>query len=140
MNRNLARGLFLMAVALAFGLQALLHYPIGQFSHAGPGLFPFMVSCILLVIGIATVVRAFFVERVVMPTHFRNIVIVLGSLCGFALVSLFVNMIAGIIVLVFVSTIAGTSYSWLRNAKIAAVLIGIALALQYFLGLSLPLY
>ena len=63
-------------------------------------------------------------SRVLTP---KNIAIVLSSLIGFALVS-HVNMIAGIIVLVFVSTAAGTSYSWVRNVKIAVVLVLIALA------------
>ena len=37
-DRNLARGLFLLAFSLVFGLQSM-RYPIGDFSRAGPGLF-----------------------------------------------------------------------------------------------------
>ena len=128
-----------MAIALAFGLTAF-RYPIGELSHAGPGFFPAMVSGLLMIIAVATVVRSFFVEKVHLPLYFRNIVIVLGSLCGFAVVSMFVNMIVGIVFLVFVSTLAGTSYSWWRNVKISVGLIAMALALQYLLGLNLPLF
>lgn len=128
-----------MAIALAFGLTAL-RYSVGNLAHAGPGLFPAMVSGMLLVIGVATVVRSFFVEKVHLPLYFRNIVIILGSLCGFALVSMYVNMIAGIVFMTFFSTLAGTSYSWWRNVKISAGLIAMALALQYLLGLNLPLF
>ena len=60
-DRTLVRGLFLVAISLAFGLQSL-RYPIGNFSRAGPGLFPLMVSCLLLLIGVITVVRSRFVE------------------------------------------------------------------------------
>jgi hypothetical protein len=70
----------------------------------------------------------------------KNIAIILGSLCGFALVSEYVNMIAGIVVLVFVASAAGTSYSVIRNVKIAAGLIVVALVFQKGLGLQLPLY
>jgi hypothetical protein len=70
-DRNLVRGLFLMAISLAFGLTSL-RCPIGQFSRAGPGLFPLLVSCLLFLIGLITVVRSRFVERV----H-------LGTLLGF---------------------------------------------------------
>ncbi len=49
-------------------------------------------------------------------------------------------MIAGIVFLVFCSGFAGTSYSVVRNVKIAAVLIAVAFAFQKLLGLSLPLY
>jgi len=137
-NRNLARGLLLMAISLLFGLTAL-HYPIGDFSRGGPGLFPTIVSGLLFIIGLATAIRARFVERVPLDIHPRNIAIVIGSLIGFSIVSR-VNMIAGILVLVFVATAAGTSYSWVRNIKISVVLILIAFAFQKFLGVNLPLY
>ncbi|HET7837599.1 MAG TPA: tripartite tricarboxylate transporter TctB family protein [Variovorax sp.] len=140
MNRNLVRGLFLVAISLAFGLQAL-RYPIGDFSRAGPGLFPAMVSGILLVIGAATVIRSFFVEHIRLSINFRNIAIILGSLCGLALISTFVNMIAGIVFMVFFSALAGKStYSWVRNVKVSLGLVAMALALQKLLGLNLPLY
>ncbi|MGJ7510993.1 tripartite tricarboxylate transporter TctB family protein [Variovorax sp. GT1P44] len=139
MNRNLLRGLFLIAIALAFGLQAL-RYPIGDFSRAGPGLFPVVVSSLLLLVGIVTVVRSFFVDPVKMNLNFRNIAIIMASLCGLAVISTYVNMIAGIIFLVFCSTLAGSSYSWIRNVKISAGLLTMAFVLQKFLGLNLPLY
>ena len=139
-DRNLVRGLFLIAISLAFGLESL-RYPIGGFSHAGPGLFPLMVSSLLLLIGLITVVRSRFVERAQLEFNSKNIAIILASLCGFALVSQFVNMIAGIIVLVFFASFAGTaSYSVVRNLKISAGLIAVALAFQKLLGFNLPLY
>lgn len=138
-NRNLVRGLVLMALALAFGLPSV-HYSLGSLSHAGPGMFPFIVSCMLFVIGGITVLRARLVAPVPLNFNPRNIAIILASLCGFALISHLVNMIAGIVFLVFCSGFAGTSYSVARNVKIAAVLIAIAFAFQKLLGLSLPLY
>ena len=129
-----------MAIALAFGLTSLTSYNIGDFSRAGPGLFPAMVSALLFLIGVATVIRSYFVERVRLDLHVKNIAIVLGSLCAFALVSLWVNMIAGIVCLVFIATLAGTSYSWIRNIKISVGLVIMALVFQKLLGLNLPLY
>ncbi|MDH6590411.1 hypothetical protein M2165_000300 [Variovorax sp. TBS-050B] len=138
-NRNLVRGLFLMAIALTFGLTAL-RYPIGDLSRAGPGLFPAMISGLLLLIGLSTVIRARFVEPVPLQFSFRNIALILSSLCGFALISMYLNMIAGIVFMVFCSGFAGSSYSWVRNVKISLGLIAMALALQKLLGLNLPLY
>jgi hypothetical protein len=128
-----------MAIALAFGLTAL-RYPIGDLSRAGPGLFPVMVSSLLLLIGASTVVRAFFVEPVRLDLHFKNIALILGSLCGFALISMYLDMVAGIVFMVFCSAFAGSSNSWLRNVKISAGLIAMAFALQKLLGLNLPLF
>ena len=137
-NRNLIRGFVLMALALGFGLPSV-GYSLGKLSHAGPGLFPFIVSCMLFLIGVITVVRARLVAPVPMDFQARNIAIILGSLCGFAAASHFLNMTVGIVVLVFCSGFAGTSYSVARNIKIAAVLLAIAFAFQKLLGVNLPL-
>jgi hypothetical protein len=139
-DRNLVRGLFLMAIALIFGLTSL-RYPIGQFSRAGPGLFPLMVSSLLFLIGLITVVRSRFVERIHIEFNMKNIAIILTSLCGFALISEHINMIAGIVFMVFCASFAGTSsYSVVRNLKISAGLIAVALAFEKLLGFNLPLY
>jgi hypothetical protein len=139
-DRNLVRGLFLIAISLAFGLQSL-RYPIGEFSRAGAGLFPLMVSCLLLLIGVITVVRSRYIERVALEFNPKNIAIILASLCGFAVVSLFLNMIAGILVMVFIASFAGTAkYSIARNLKISAGLIAVALVFVKLLGFNLPVY
>ncbi|HEY3633849.1 MAG TPA: tripartite tricarboxylate transporter TctB family protein [Caldimonas sp.] len=138
-DRTLAKGLFLIAISLAFGLQAL-RYPIGSFSHAGPGLFPLMVSSLLLLIGVIIAVRSRFDPRVPMTFNFRNIAIILASLCGFSVISAFVNMIAGITFMVFLSSLAASSYSLVRCLQISAGLIAVAFAFQKLLGLNLPLY
>jgi hypothetical protein len=138
-DRNLARGLFLVAISLAFGLTAL-RYPIGDFARAGAGLFPVVVSSMLLLIGIATVIRSRFVEKVRLDLHFKNIGIILGSLCAFAVITLLVNMTVAIITMVFIATLAGTNYSWKRNVKIAIGLCLMALVFAKLLGMNLPLY
>ena len=138
-DRNLVRGLFLIAISLAFGLTSL-RYPIGQFSRAGPGLFPLMVSSLLFLIGLATVVRSRFVERAHLNFNLRNIALIVLSLCGLAVISLYLNMSAGIVFMVFCASMAGTSYSVMRNLKISAGLIAVAFAFQKLLGLNLPLY
>ena len=138
-DRNLVRGLFLMAISLVFGLMAL-RYPMGQFSRAGPGLFPLMVSSLLFLIGLITAVRSHFAERVQLDFNLKNIALILSSLCGFAVISAHLNMIAGIVFMVFCASFAGSSYSVVRNLKISAGLIAVAFAFQKLLGLNLPLY
>ena len=138
-DRNLARGVFLALIALAFGLGAL-QYPIGRFAHAGPGLFPLMVSCLLLLIAVITIVRSRYVERVPLSFNPKNIALLLGALCAFTLVSKFVNMTLGIVAMVFIAGIACRANSWKRNVNMSIGLMAIAFAFQKLLGLSLPLY
>jgi hypothetical protein len=138
-NRNFVKGVFLMVIATIFGWVATT-YSVGVFSRSGPGLFPLMVSSFLFLIGLLTAVRSFFVERVPLDYSVKNIVLILASLVGFAVISEYVNMILGIVFLVFCSTLAGTSYSVVRNIKISVGLVAVAFAFRDFLGLNLPLY
>jgi hypothetical protein len=98
-----------------------------------------MVSSFLFMLGAGIMVRSRFTERVPMYFNVKNIVIIMGSLAGFAALSYYADMIAGIVFLVFCSTLAGTSYSIRRNIMISLVLIGIAFVFQKGLGLQLPL-
>ena len=139
-NRNLVRGLFLLTISLAFGLAAV-RYPLGDISRPGPGFFPLTVSSLLFLIGLITVVRSRFLEPVHVEFNGKNIAIILASLCGFALISHYLNMIVGIVFMVFCASFAGTSkYSVVRNLKISAGLIAVAFAFQKLLGFNLPLY
>lgn len=138
-SRNFVRGVVIMALALLFGIVAL-NYKLGTLGRSGAGMFPFMVSCALFVIGLITAGRSFFIERLPVDYDVKNIALVLASLVGFAVISEYLNMILGIVFLVFCSTFAGTSYSVFRNIKISVCLIAIAFAFKNFLGLSLPLY
>ena len=137
-NRNLLRGVFLMVVALIFGVGAQ-HYPLGSLSRAGPGMFPTIVSGVLFLIGLTIAARAFFNQPERMALQFRSIVIILVSLAGFAFISTYAGMLVATVFMTFCSAIAGVSYSWVRSAIISVCLIAIALVLQYGLGLNMPL-
>jgi len=128
-----------MAIALLFGIGAL-SYKVGEFSRAGPGLFPLLVSSMIFVIGVITVVRSRFVKPVLIDYNIKNISLVLLGLFGFAVLSQYVNMIAGILFLVFCTAFSGTSYSVVRNLKIAAGLLAVAFMFRQLLGLQLPLF
>jgi hypothetical protein len=136
-NRNLIRGIFLMAVSLVFGLGSF-RYSIGALGHAGPGLFPLLVSSVLFIMGLATAVRAFFVDPIRIPMQFRSVTIVLVSLIGYAFISTYAGMLVGTVFMTFCSGFGGV-FSWKRSTIISVGLILIALALQYGLGLNMPL-
>ena len=137
-KQNLSRGLVLAFIALAFGLYAL-RLPIGQFSQVGPGLFPLLVSSFLFVLALLIIVQSLYVDAPPLHFNFKNIGIVTVSLTGFVVLSKFVNLLAGIVWLVFVAGLAAKSYSWMRNIQITVALALIALAFQKLLGFNLRL-
>jgi hypothetical protein len=138
-NQNTGRGLLLAAVALLFLFQAP-SYTIGSLSRPGPGLFPVIVAGALLVIGIAIIVRSQFTEPVPLDFRIRNIALIAASLVGFVLVSEYVNMFAGIAVMVTIASLASDDFSIPRTAAIIVVLCLVAVAMKKGLGVQLPLY
>jgi hypothetical protein len=138
-NQKVMRGLALIAVALFFGVQAVT-YHVGTLARAGAGLFPLMVSGIVGLIGLVMLVQARFEDAVPMRFNVKNTAIVLSSLVGFVLVAQHLNVMLAIVFLVLLSTRAGSDYSWKRNVKISAALIGIAAGFHFLLGLNLPLW
>ncbi len=138
-DKTLVRAIFLIAIALLFGTWSM-RYNVGTFGRAEPGLFPLLVSGLLLLIGALTFLKARLTTPAPLDFRIKNACIVLGSLCGFPLISQYLNMTLGIVFLVFVSTWAGTSYSVVRNIKVCVGLVAIALALKFLLNVNLPLY
>jgi hypothetical protein len=138
-NENLVRGVFLAAVALAFGLGAL-RYPMGELGRAGPGLFPLLVSSLLLIVAILTIIQSRLIPAIPLSVNFKNIFLILLALVAFVMLSKFLNMMVGIIVMVFVASLAGTTYSWKRNLQVSAGLIVVAIAFEKLLGLNLRLW
>lgn len=139
MNRNLVRALLLAGLALSFGAGSF-RYSIGDLSDAGPGLFPLMISTLLLIVSIMMIVRSRYEAAVPLQIGWRRISLVLGGLIGFVLVSKAVGVLAGIVALVFITALAGTSYSWRRNLQVSLALIVVAFAMQSLLGLNIGLY
>ncbi len=139
MNRNLVRALLLTVLALGFGAGSF-RYSIGGLSDAGPGLFPLMISGLLLAVSIMMIIRSRYEIAVPLRIGLTRISFVLGGLIGFVLVSKAVGMLGGIVALVFVAAFAGRSYSWRRNLQVSVALIAVAFALQSLLGLNIGLY
>jgi hypothetical protein len=138
-NQNVGRGLLLAAVSLFFLVQ-VPQLTVGSLNRPGPGLFPVIVASLLLFLAIVMLARSRFIEAVPLTFSFRNIALVAGSLLAFALISAYVNMLAGIIVMTTLVSLASDDFSIPRAATIAAALCLIAFAMKRFLGVQLPLY
>ena len=138
-KQNTARGLLITAVALFFLVQAY-NYPFGSLNNPSLGLFPLLVAGTLLVIGIVITAYSFFAEAVSLDFQIRNMALVTGSLVSFALVSEYLNMLAAIVVMVPIASLAGKDFSIRRAGAIVVVLCLVAVAMREGLGVQLPLY
>lgn len=82
------RDIFGGLIFLAFGISAAVMaygYPIGSAARMGPGYFPFVLGCLLSLIGLALVVRGFLqdgppVER----AYWRPLILILAAIGVFA--------------------------------------------------------
>ena len=101
-KQNIARGVVLASIALAFALTALTRLPIGSFSAVGPGLFPLMVSGALLLISSIIIARSLLTESAALYFNVKNIAIIMLGLIGFVILSKVLTMLAGIVWLVFI--------------------------------------
>lgn len=137
-NKHVLTGVLFVAISLLFGLNAL-RYSFGSWDQPGPGLFPMVLSVVLFALGIVNILTGLASVSEYIDFKVKNILIITVSLLGFSVATQYINMIAGIVVLVTISSFAARTYSIPRVIKIIVGLILVALTFKYLLGLNLPL-
>ncbi len=102
-------------------------------------MFPLIVSGLLFVLSLISIAQSRLAGAV--PLHFdiKNIALILGGLVLFVAASRFVNMLLGIILMVFIVGFVAQTYSWKRNVQISIGLTAVALIFERILGLNLRL-
>lgn len=137
-NRTQLIGVLFVAIAVVFGANSF-RYALGTIDQPGPAMFPLGVSVFLLVLGIISMVKGSLELGELLDFKLKNIAIISSSLLAFALVTDYINMIAGIVALISIASFSASSYSISRVVKIIIGLILVAYAFKYLLGLNLPL-
>jgi hypothetical protein len=138
-NKDTLVGLLFVALSVVFGITAF-HYNLGSLSDPGPGLFPLGVSICLFTLGLINIFRGFLSNAEFIEIELYNISLITISLLAFTVATTFINMLAGIIMLVTVSSLSVPDHSIARNIKLILGLISVALGFKYLLGLNLPLF
>jgi Tripartite tricarboxylate transporter TctB family len=137
-NKKLLTGIIFILFAVTFGAVST-GYRLGHLDNPGPALFPLIISGALAILGIINLIEGTVLEKVTANFKLKNIAIITSSLIVFAILSESLNMIAGIVALITISSAATTPYSVSRTIKITASLVAIAFAFKYLLGVNLPL-
>lgn len=122
-RKDALAGLVFIAFGLAFTVGAL-NYDLGIVSRMGPGYVPVALGCILVAIGVLTIVEG--VLRAdggdIGPVPWRAIVLLIGAVLFFA----FTVRRLGLIPAVFISAVMA-SFSSTRTTALQALVIALAL-------------
>ena len=134
------------AVFVAFGAAALVmaqDYSLGTVSRMGPGYFPRMLSILLMVVGIVSIARSFFVAREELPAFaLKPALLVIGALVAAGYLLPRAGLIVGLAVLMLGAAAASDKFraEWKKLVLLTIVTIAFcAVVFVHLLGISLPL-
>jgi len=139
-NRSdLGAGAIFIAIGLGFGLMTLSGLDIGTARRMGPGFFPIMLSGILVVLGIAVVIKGIGHKDAQRgPLPWRGLVVLLSVPVIFGLLVRPLGLAPVLLITTFI-----TSFASHRMSLLAAIALSIGLVIfcvaVFNLGLGLPL-
>ena len=141
LNRNpkdLWTGVLFTVVGLAAVYFAQNH-PIGNAMRMGPAYFPTMLGTLLVLIGIALVLRSFIRSGLPLDRFaLGKVAWVVGSILLFGLLLRGMGLVIAIIVIVIVSAYASQKFRW-PVAVALAVGIAISSAIVFIVLLGIPI-
>lgn len=129
--------LFIAAGGVAMFLAR--NYFLGTADKMGPGYFPTILGGLLVLVGIAAVIRALGRDgEAPKAFHWRLMLYVLGATILFGLLIRNAGLLAAVGVLVLVSAAASVHFRWRKALVLAALLMTVS-ALIFVKGLGLPI-
>ena len=134
-------GLFFIAVAAGFiGLSH--QYGTGTMHRMGPGLFPTLVSVLLVGLGLIIALRAFAIDGPPVPRfHARPIIVSLIAIALFGVALAYLGLIAAVAAVVLVGALASRESRPLETVGlVVALMVFSAAVFVWLLGLPIPLW
>jgi hypothetical protein len=129
----------LMYAAIGMGAVLIARgYNLGTSVRMGPGYFPTVLGALLILVGVISMIRAFFHDGEVIKTFsWKEICLVLGSTVLFGVLVRGAGLVPSLILLVLVSAWASDKFK-LKTALLLAILTSVFSALVFVKGLGLP--
>jgi uncharacterized membrane protein HdeD (DUF308 family) len=119
-------------------------YTFGSAAHMGPGYFPTVLGCILMMLGLIVAVGALSAkaaEEKIDRFSWSTLFFVLGPIVLFGLLLNTLGLILCLLMLIGVSSYASHEFSWKATLGNAAVLITLCMVVfVYALKLQFPLW
>ena len=136
--RNLAGGLFLIALALV-GFWQALELDMGRAMKMGPGYFPRILTFLIGACGIGLVATSLFAPGPRLEAwSVGRLAIVLGAIVAFAVLLQPLGLVIAGVVLIAIACAAAPDVRWIEAIVFGAGLIVFAVLLFSY-GLNLPL-
>lgn len=128
-------------VFVFFGSLALVvvrKYPMGKAARMGPGFFPGMVSCLLILFGILIAARGLRIgNEKIGAFSLRPFLLIFGATLAFGLLLQPLGLIAATLVLLFMSALGGWEFRVREGIIFFFLLILLTVGIFVF-GLQLP--
>ena len=133
-------------IYLAVGASVIFigrNYSVGTASRMGPGYFPLALSGLLIVFGLAAVVRSFIVPgEPIGAFAWKPMVLVLGATALFGALISTLGLVIALLALVLVSAAASEKFrfDWRAVLGLVALIIFCSLVFVKGLGVPMPLF
>ncbi len=136
-NRDVLAGVFFVAI----GVGALLiaqKYPFGAIQEMGPGFFPRVLSVILIAFGVITIYRGLQLKETIKGGWgWIPLAVLALALVGFGWSMEKFGLVPSVVLLTFLSVVAGRNYRWREFLGLTVILCSLAV-LIFIAGLGLP--
>lgn len=146
MARSISKDFYSGIMFALFGTAAMFFstaYRIGSAANMGPGYFPFALGGLLVLLGIAILLRSLFkrTESRAILIRFKPPLFVLSSVVLFGLALQPLGLLVSTFLLVVVSSLASDEFRW-REALINAGLLGclVLVVFVYLLKFQVPVW
>ena len=144
MTRCDLRDVLTGGVLAAFGLFVFFHatstLDIGTTRQMGPGMSPAGAGGLLAAFGVVIAVRGLLTRAPMPPLDVRTAAIILAAIAAFALLLDWVGLVAAMVGMTVIATLASERSRVRSTLILAACLTGLAILLSLGLGIPMPLF
>ena len=132
-------GVMFLIIGFAFAIVVKSYeYPMGTGARMGPGYFPFVLGCILGLMGVAIIVESLATEGgPIAKFAWRPLFWVLGAFVIFGLTAKWLGLVIAILLLVIISAYGGHDFK-LKETIISSVILAASSVGVFVYGLKLP--
>lgn len=132
-------------IYVGFGIAVLwigAEYKFGTAGRMGPGYFPKVLACLLIMLGCASLIRSFFAQgEPISKIAVKPLILVLLACALFGVLLAPIGLIGALLVLCLVSAAASrdSAFEWKAIAGLAALIVFCTLVFVKGLGVPMPL-